>query len=257
MTFLRTIWKLNLKLYMIIFLSLLALWEMIQSGFLPTLPHLLVAVGVAVLLDAVIHYLKKRKLILPLSAVITGLLVGSILTPDGRRWVVALAAAVAIASKHLIRFRGRHLFNPAVFGLLIVSLFFSAPLVWWGSGNTWAVLIFGLIIAARFKRFHLLLAYAVPFALLMSIYALKNGYPVWAHIMFLNFYFMVFMVVEPKTSPLRRKGRIIYGATTAVLTFFFFHVLPEYDASVLSLAVANLAVPALNYRKERKKFGRQ
>ena len=52
MTFFRVIWKLNLKLYMIIFLSLLALGKMIQSGFLPALPHLLVAVGVSALLDA-------------------------------------------------------------------------------------------------------------------------------------------------------------------------------------------------------------
>ena len=119
------------------------------------------------------------------------------------------------------------------------------------------VLIFGLIIAARFKRFHLILAYAVPFALLMSIYALKNDYPVWPHILFLNFYFMVFMVVEPKTSPLYRGGRIVYASLAAVLTFFFFNVLPEYDASVLSLAAANLAVPVLNYQEKRKKLGRQ
>lgn len=257
MTFFQTIRRLNLKLYMIVFLSLLALWEMIQSGFLPNLPHLLAAVGTAVLLDSGIHYLKNRKKIRPLSAVITGLLVGSILSPDERLWVVALAAAAAIASKHLIRFQNRHLFNPAVFGLLVVSLFFSAPLVWWSSGNIWAVLIFGLIIAARFKRFHLLLAYAVPFAILMSIYALKNGYPVWPHVMFLNFYFLVFMVVEPKTSPLHRKGRIVYGSLIAVLAFVFFHILPQFDASVLGLAAANLAVPALNYRERRRKIRQQ
>lgn len=256
MTFFQTIRRINLKLYLIVFLSLLALWEMIQSGLLPILPHLLVSVGVAVLLDSGIHYLKKGKIILPLSAIITGLLVGSILSPDERLWVVALAAAVAIASKHLIRLRNRHLFNPAVFGLLVVSLFFSAPLVWWSSGNIWAVLIFGLIIAARFKRFHLLLAYAIPFAVLMSVYAIKNGYPVWAYIMFLNFYFLVFMVVEPKTSPLRRSGRIIYGVIIAGLTFLFFQLLPEYDASILSLAAGDLAVPALNYRKKQKKISR-
>ena len=257
MKFVQRVWRLNLKLYMIVFLSLLALWGMVQSDFVPALPHLLIAVGIAVLLDTGIHYLKKRKLIHPLSAVITGLLVGSILSPDERLWVVALAAAMGIASKHVIRIRGRHIFNPAILGLLVVSLFFHAPLVWWGSSNIWAVIIFGVIIAARFKRFHLLLAYAVPFALLMSIYALNNGYPVWPHILFLSFYFMVFMVVEPKTSPLRRKGRIIYGATTAVLTFFFFHLLPQFDASVLSLAAANLAVPGLNYREKRREIRQQ
>ncbi len=257
MTLFGSIRRVNLKIYVIVFLSLLAVWEMARSGWGRGLPPLLVAIGSAALLDLVIHYFNQGRLFLPLSALVTGLLVGSILSPDERLWVVALAAAAAITSKHLIRIRGRHIFNPAIFGLLVASLLFHSPLVWWGSSNFWAVLVFGLVIAARFRRFHLLFAYAIPFALLMTWYARINDYPVWAHIMFLNFYFLVFMVVEPKTSPRRRNGRIIYGAATAGLTFFFFHVLPEYDAAVLGLATANLAVPALNYRAERKKIGRR
>ncbi len=167
---------------------------------------------------------------------------------------MAIAALAAIGSKHLIRFRGKHIFNPAIFGLLFVSVFFSAPLLWWGSSNIWAVLLFGTIIAAKFKRFHLLFAYAIPFVLLAGGYALINNLPVIPNILFLNFYFLVFMVVEPKTSPIGEKSRIIYGALAAAAAFIYLRTVPQLGASVLALATANLAVPFLNNWEKKKRI---
>ncbi len=253
MNTLQKIWRRDIKLYMIVFLSLLALWGMVASaGFAGALLRLLAAVGTAALLDLGIHYFQKKKWLLPKSAIISGLLIGSIISPRAPAWLVIIAAAAAIGSKHLIRIRGRHIFNPAIFGLLFVSVFFSAPLAWWGSSNLWVVLIFGAVIAAKLKRFHLLFAYAIPFALLMGIYALANQFPVLPQVMFLNFYFLVFMVVEPKTSPMKRKGRLIYGALAAAATFIYFLAVPQLGASIFALVTADLAVPFLN-RWESKK----
>ncbi len=249
---LSKIWRRDIKLYMIVFLSLLALWGMITHAGWGALLRLLAAVGTAALLDLGIHYFQKNKWLVPKSAIISGLLIGSIISPRAAVWMVIIAAGAAIGSKHLIRIRGRHFFNPAIFGLLFVSVIFSAPLAWWGSSNLWAVLLLGSVIAAKFKRFHLLFAYAIPFAVLMAIYALLNGLPVFPHIMFLNFYFLVFMLVEPKTSPLKRKGRLLYGVLAAIATFVYVHIVPQFGASVLALATVDLAVPWLNDRERKR-----
>ena len=53
-------------------------------------------------------------------------------------------AAISLLSKYVIRFRGRHVFNPSNFGLVVCFLLLGSaraePLDWWGrcrSGWRW------------------------------------------------------------------------------------------------------------------------
>src|SRR5262249_57165898 len=72
----------------------------------------------------------------PASAVLTGTGVAFILrvpgTPHGDwwslqgAWIFAAPAAVSLLSKHVIRWRGRHIFNPSNFGLFLCFLVLSA-----------------------------------------------------------------------------------------------------------------------------------
>ena len=71
----------------------------------------------------------------------------TLLLRTGSVWLSIAAGVLAIASKYLIRVNGKHIFNPANFALVILSLSFAG--VWispgqWGAASLMAI---GLIVA--------------------------------------------------------------------------------------------------------------
>src|SRR5215510_13273659 len=68
----------------------------------------------------------------PLSAVISALSV-LLLFRSSIPWTYPVVASIAIASKYLIRFRGRHWLNPTNFAVLIGTLLFPG----WISSGQW------------------------------------------------------------------------------------------------------------------------
>jgi Na+-transporting NADH:ubiquinone oxidoreductase subunit NqrB len=68
------------------------------------------------------------------SSIITGLLLFFLFFPttDGQDLLtVALVAAIAVASKYVLAWRGRHIFNPAAIGAVIITLTGLNASVWW------------------------------------------------------------------------------------------------------------------------------
>ena len=59
------------------------------------------------------------------------------------------------------------------------------------------------------------------------------------------YFFSMYMLIEPKTHPMQRKQRIIYGSLVAVLFIIFGFFIPQHDLP-LALAVGNVFVPILN-----------
>src|SRR5258708_37490217 len=77
-----------------------------------TLTQLLLTWCVCAGTELALTYREQRRLILPLSATITSLSLGLLLrTYDLAPYV--LAGIAGIASKHLLRIEGRHVFNPS------------------------------------------------------------------------------------------------------------------------------------------------
>ena len=67
-------------------------------------------------------------------------------------WIYAGTAAVALLSKYVIKFRGRHIFNPSNFGLVLCFLILGKsrafPLeFWWGPMSPWMALALAIIVA--------------------------------------------------------------------------------------------------------------
>mgnify|MGYP001603795473 FL=1 len=207
------------------------------------------AVIVAALVDYGANFLRKQTHF-PTTAVISALIIGIVLTANV--WITALAAIVAILSKHIIRFKGRHIFNPANFGVLITLLIFNSYQTWWGATNYVAVIVLGLVIAYKMRRFHLVISFlAVNFILtLLETFILNSDLSAFLSGYLMNgtmLFFVFVMVMEPKTSPIRRQGRIIFAAMAAIFSFFIKIFYPEL-VFVGALAAANLFVPLLNAR---------
>jgi Na+-translocating ferredoxin:NAD+ oxidoreductase RnfD subunit len=152
------------------------------------------------------------------SAYITGISVG-ILIRSPAFWPFALCSVISIMSKHVLRLKGRHLWNPSNFGICVIL--FLAPetvaslSIQWGN-YIWPLLviwILGSIIVWRAKRFHISATYVVSFFALAFLRSFVTGDPWQAEIapitgpMYQLFVF--FMVTDPKTTVRSKTGQCI------------------------------------------------
>jgi Na+-transporting NADH:ubiquinone oxidoreductase subunit NqrB len=143
------------------------------------------------------------------SAYITGISVG-ILLRSPFLWPYILCAFISIASKYVLRFRGRHLWNPSNLGVSLIL--FLAPetvsllSVQWGNVVAPMVVIWllGSVIVWRVGRFPLSATYVASFLLFSFVRAAVTGIPWVAAVapitgpMYQLFIF--FMVTDPKVT---------------------------------------------------------
>ena len=182
-----------------------------------------------------------------LSAHITGLAVGMLLYANERLLPVAFAAAVAIGSKYLFRVgtngARRHFFNPSNLGITATLLAFpwvgiAQPYMFTenlsGAGD-WVlpgiIILSGSFLNTKFtRRIPLILAWLGGFVLQAAIrhFAFGNLFlpslnPMTG-VAFLLFTF--YMVTDPATTPVTRRGQIGFGLSMAAAygALMAFHV---------------------------------
>lgn len=250
--------------YMAFFLVALNATSAFFYGFgASALLPVLIAVATTTLLDLGINYFRVKSLEFPQSALISGLFIGGILTQELQWYVYVLAGAIAILSKHLIKFRQKHIFNPANLGILIVSMIFGAAHTWWISSPIILVLAFGIFTIWRMKRFDLAISFAAAYFALVFLINISN--PVTCPMMNMKcpmqpspltdmyyavinggviYFFAMYMLIEPKTHP--AKNRIIYGILVAVLLVAAEKIIPQHSIP-LALAMGNIFVPIMNH----------
>ncbi len=126
-----------------------------------SIAQILVALLTSAILEVGIAFRRQRVLMWPASALLTGNGVAFVLRVPGTEhgdwwsmngaWIFAATSAVALLSKYLIRVRGRHIFNPSNFGLVLCFLLLGAesadPLALW-----WGPLSPALVVRARADR---------------------------------------------------------------------------------------------------------
>lgn len=232
--------RLSIKTYMIFFLMLLAVVGIYQQKeFIILSAQLVITVLTAVILDLAINYFKSKKIILPSSAIITGLIVGMVMARGEPYIYYVLASFLAIFSKHIFKINNRHIFNPANFGLLAINIFLGAYIGWYPI-NAWFVIIPGMFIALKIKRLHIILSYLLTFAILLMFYGHLKGVGIFSYFAVINSFFVVVMLIEPKTSPIKLCRGIVFGCFTAVIGFLCYLIIPRFDYLLVSLACGNL-----------------
>ncbi len=169
-----------------------------------------VAFGTALLAELVLFKLHAGGWPNLLSAYITGNSVVILLKPQGDLlWPYAVASLLSIGSKYVLRYDGRHLWNPTNFG--ICALLLLAPsrisILSHQWGNDWGILLaiwaVGLLVVTRARVWHLTIGYLLLFAALAWVRTLFNGHPFRAEFgpitgpMYTLFVF--FMVTDPRT----------------------------------------------------------
>jgi len=165
-------------LYQIAVLSGLLLYGLIWLHFDITPDRAALLLGTALLTQYVCTKLWKLPRFDPKSAMISGLSL-CLLCRTNYVLVAVLAAVVTISSKFIVRWNGKHIFNPTNFGLVFLMLL-GAP-VWVSPGQWGNVAFFGFLMAClgglvvnRAARSD------VTYAFLMSFAALQFGRAAWA-----------------------------------------------------------------------------
>jgi Na+-transporting NADH:ubiquinone oxidoreductase subunit NqrB len=190
------------------------------------------------------------------SAAITGLSL-SLLLRTGDPAVMALAAVAGIASKFLFRVHGKHLFNPAAFGIVAVLLGTHAA---WVSPGQWGnsawfcalILLLGGAVLSRAPRLDTALAFlGAHFALLLARAAwLGDPAAIAAHQMMAGslLIFAFFMITDPRTTPDSRLGRVLFAvivASAAHWMSFFGQVRPALYFTLILAAPLVLVIDRL------------
>jgi Na+-transporting NADH:ubiquinone oxidoreductase subunit NqrB len=182
--------------------------------------------------------------------------------------LVAVAAAVlTIAGKFLVRFRGKHLFNPTNLGLVVALL--CTDRAWVSPGQWGSVAFFGFLLAClgglvvnRAARSDVTYAFLAFYLAILFGRAWWLGDPWTIPLHQLQsgalLIFAFFMISDPRTTPDTRAGRILFAALVACGAGFVQFVLFRNNGLLWSLALFALTVPPIDllFQGERHRWRR-
>jgi Na+-translocating ferredoxin:NAD+ oxidoreductase RnfD subunit len=215
--------------YLIVFLiTLVLVLGEARYGILGGYDRLATTLGICLITEIVLSWWLRGRVANLASAYITGISLSLLIKPQANiLWPFALGAFLAIASKYVLTYRGRHLWNPSNFSIALLLLVAADSVAvlshQWGNDLRINLIIwaFGLVIAWRAKVLHVTLAYVACFIVFALIRNAIVGGPLLAELapitgpMYQLFVF--FMVTDPRTTVSTRKGRIIVVAIVALV----------------------------------------
>ncbi len=170
---------------------------------------------------------------------------------------LALAGFLSIAGKFLFRFKDKHIFNPANFGIVMAIIitgivhYFSegtfVPDAWvspgqWGDDVIYLFVLgaLGAIVLLKVGRIWTSLAFLLTFGGLVFIRdILYQGWPLdhFYHTMTNGslLLFTFFMITDPVTTPNAKKPRIIWAIMIGVVSFFMAKAFKVHAAPIYTL----------------------
>jgi len=161
------------------------------------------------------------------SSIITALLLFFILQPTTDPTAllqIALAALFASASKFLLAFRGRHIFNPAAVGAVWLGVFHFFLALWWVGSPILVgfTAVLALLVLYRTRRIELAAVFVVLAAIIMLCRNLMDGSTFTEALKYVFtqtplVFFAGFMLSEPLTLPPLRWQQLSVAALVAVL----------------------------------------
>jgi Na+-transporting NADH:ubiquinone oxidoreductase subunit NqrB len=242
------------RLYQILVLSGLLLYGVTLLRFDVGPVQVLGTLGTALLAQWACTAVWKLPRFDPKSALISGLSL-CLLLRTNHLALAAAAAAVAVSSKFLLRWRGKHVWNPTNLG--IVALMALTGQVWVSPGQWGSVAFFGFLTACagglvvnRAARSDVTYAFLASWVAIVVGRALWLGQPpaIPAHMLQNGalLIFAFFMISDPKTTPDSRAGRILFAVLVAsgagVVQFLAYRT----NGLLWSLAVLAMAVPLID-----------
>jgi len=224
-------------------------------GFRLSVAQILICLATGALIEFVVAFFKDSAIMWPASGLLTGNSAAFILRTPGTLhgqwwslhgiWVFVGVVAISMASKYLIRWRGRHIFNPSNLGLVLAFTILGPKLtepqdLWWIPPGPWLIVTYavlivgGLLIAWELRLLGLELAFMAGFAAFTALalalvpdhcmvaswhVAPMCGRELWQILVTSPelLVFGLFMIPDPRTVPDGPVARVAFGILVAIL----------------------------------------
>ena len=226
-----------------IFITLILIAAELSYGILEGYPKLAAAIFASMGTELILGKLVTGKWRNLSSAYVSGISIG-ILIRSPMIWPYALASIITITSKYVLRYKGRHIWNPSNFGVVALLLLASNSVavlsVQWGN-NIWVmavIWVLGFIIVWRVYRLHISAVYIISFLFFSLIRSWISGNPFLGEVapitgpMYQLFTF--FMITDPKTTVSSKWGQYVVpfaiAAVEMVLRLVFHAVYAPFYA---------------------------
>src|SRR5438445_10338117 len=173
----------------VVLLTLQGLGQTVLN-FRLSIAQILICLATGALIEFGYGFFKDKVIMWPASGLLTGNSAAFLLRVPGTlpgqwwstrgMWIVIGVVAVSMASKYLIRWRGRHIFNPSNLGLVLAFVAlgpqYTEPQdLWWIPMGPWMIVTYailiggGLAIGWELKLLGLELGYMVAFAIFVAL----------------------------------------------------------------------------------------
>ncbi len=179
-------------------------------------------------------------------------------------WIWFAAAFTGIALKFVLRVRGKHIFNPANIGIVVMMLWLGKQ-VWvspgqWGQAPLiagWALGLAALTLSSA-KRLDIAFAFIGTFGSILVARALWLGDPLAIPLHQLStgslLIFTMFMITDPRSTPDRRATRIFFAMCVAALAAWYLIGPNQRAAPLMALALLSPMSPMLDFLFPAKRF---
>lgn len=190
--------------------------------------RLATTLGVCVLTELVFSWYVRGTMANLQSAYVSGISLSLLIKPQpGLLWPFALGAFLAISSKYVLTYRGRHLWNPSNFAICLLLLLAPESVAvlshqWGNDVATNAVIwVFGILIAYRSGVLHVTASYVLSFIALAAVRVAIIGGPFAGEIAPLTgpMYqlFVFFMVTDPRTIVRSKRAQVLVVVIVALV----------------------------------------
>jgi ferredoxin-NADP reductase/Na+-translocating ferredoxin:NAD+ oxidoreductase RnfD subunit len=180
------------------------------------------------------------------SSIITALILTFIITPGAPVLFLSLAGSISQASKYILNFRGKHIFNPAAVAVIFTIFLIGQGASWW-IGNQYilpVIVVGGLLIARKVQRFGMIFTFIAVHLMVTDYFSPSKSdllVIVENSVLYSSLiYFATVMLTEPLTSPTRKYPRLVYAALVGVLSAYQFNFGSLYASPELALVIGNI-----------------
>lgn len=215
-------------------------------------PGLAAATAAAALVDLPLLRWRRRRWVFPDGAVLTGLLVGMLMSPHEPWYVGAVCSGAAVALKYVVRTPSANVFNPAALALVVASYAFDAGHSWWGAlpdltpaSSLPLLFVSGGLITWRVNKAPLVLMFLGVYYALFT-FAAFAGDPAHVAEVFIApdlhavLFFACFILTDPPTSPTRYRDQLIYGSLVAVAAYATYELMGVVYYLLAGVLVGNV-----------------
>lgn len=223
--------KFSIYYLIIIFLLSLYVLGILTFGFEKVLWQGLPPALATTFTGFILDYLELKYWSKPLTPFITGLIIGLIAQFGAAPLTLVIIGILAMVIKFIVKWEGKHIFNPAGAGVVAGMLLFSSYPSWWvGAEFIWIYLIWIPIILYKMKRWAPMAGFLIPQILTsgLTFFSSASG-----------LFFISVMLIEPKTSPSTVKLGLVYGLVVGI-GFIALGRFSNFDPLTVSLLFGNL-----------------